>query len=154
MADYKEYGLIPSARTRQRRLARAGFTMMEVVATLVLLGVTMTLGGSSLRNALTSFRLDSAAGQITGDLRLARMMAMRNNTPITVTFDTGSSYHIESRGGRSLPKGIMFTVAPFNMQFQPDGRRAGAGINSRRLALGDREEVITILTSGSITQER
>ena len=31
--------MIPSVR-HQRRLARAGFTMMEVVATLVLLGVT------------------------------------------------------------------------------------------------------------------
>lgn len=78
----------PSAR---RRIA--GFSLIELVIVIVLIGIMAGMAVPKLTNTIRVTRADSALGGLSTDLMYARMLAVRNGQRITVWL-TPTGYQI------------------------------------------------------------
>lgn len=117
--------------SKQKRNQRAsGFTLMEVIAVLVLMAIIMAIAAPSFISWLPSYRLSAAARQVAGDLQLARMKAISQNTAFQVSYSS-KTYVIQKctpscasptndSGNIVLPEGIT-AAASATPQFQPRG---------------------------------
>jgi type IV fimbrial biogenesis protein FimT len=63
----------------------AGFTIIELMTTLVVLGVLITLAVPSFNDLILSSRVKGGASDIYGTLSLARSEAIKRNGTITIT---------------------------------------------------------------------
>lgn len=68
---------MPMQRTR-------GFTLIEVLVTLTVLGVLATLAAPSFQKVVAKQRLRSAAYDLMSDLTLARSEAIKRGTPVVL----------------------------------------------------------------------
>lgn len=76
-----EYG-IPTGQT-----SRCGFTFIELVITMLIVGILAAIGAPKFEKSLAGYRATTAAHRVQADLRYARRLAQRNCSPQTVTFD-------------------------------------------------------------------
>lgn len=73
-------------------LRERGLTLIELMISLAVLGVTLALAGPSFEQAINGNRLSSAAGEVIGALQLARSEAVRNNRRVVLCrSDDGSA---------------------------------------------------------------
>lgn len=77
-------------RSDWRRAGEGGFTLIEVVVALVLLGILLVLAIPSLSGYLASRNLDLAGQQVVADLRSAQDRARTQRLLVRVTFTGGS----------------------------------------------------------------
>jgi general secretion pathway protein H len=132
--------LIDFARSRHANPARAaGFTLIEMIVVLVVLG--LTLGLVMARGPLHSSALDArtASRQVAQMLRLARSRAIALDHPVTVSLDVAAhAVRIDGAHFQILPRGVGVSLASFTGQaiigvrFAPDGSSSGA-----RITLGE-----------------
>ena len=59
-------------RSRLRRLGTRGFTLIEVLVIIAILGIIMGIFGLNLLRSLRQSQLREAASQLAGDLRRSR----------------------------------------------------------------------------------
>jgi prepilin-type N-terminal cleavage/methylation domain-containing protein len=71
-----------------RRTGRTGYTMIEMVTTLVVAGIVMSVGIVALAPAVEHAKVRSAANVIAGDLQYAQALAVRERRPIAVMVDS------------------------------------------------------------------
>jgi prepilin-type N-terminal cleavage/methylation domain-containing protein len=74
----------------QRMRVRAGFTLMEVLAVMLIFGVLAATAMPRFNSGLMESRLQRAATVVSADLRLAHSLAERQRAPVTVLVDVGS----------------------------------------------------------------
>jgi prepilin-type N-terminal cleavage/methylation domain-containing protein len=70
-----------------------GFTLVEVLLVVLLIGIVMAIASSSWFGAVESRRVDAATSQLAADLRQAHSKAINRLAPQTVTLTTGSSQY-------------------------------------------------------------
>lgn len=70
-----------------RRGGASGFTVLELMLSLVILGMLLGLVIPNMYWAMESAQLDSCADRVTAGLRLARLEAMRRGVPVRVRYD-------------------------------------------------------------------
>jgi general secretion pathway protein H len=130
----------------------AGFTLIEMIVVLVVLGLTLSL--VMARGPMHSSALDArvAARQVAQVLRLARSRAIALDRPVAVLLD-GAAHAVRIDGGalQALPRGVGVAAVSFTghaivaVWFAPDGSCSGA-----RIALGEagsvRQVVVDWLT--------
>ena len=109
----------------------SGFTLLEMVVVLVILGL---VGGLVLTRAPQhggTLDLRAATSLVTGTLRTARSRAMVADRPVPVRFDAaGAALQLGADPIRRLPIGIRFTaVAPPAILFRPDGSSSGGTVD-------------------------
>ena len=81
----------PPNRTPIRARPRAGgFTLVELLVTLVVLALLLTLGVPAFAGLLRQWRLDAAADAFAGDMRLARSTATRVSRNVEVCVQNGN----------------------------------------------------------------
>lgn len=86
----KHINLIPGKIAENRAAKGNGFTLLEVMVTVAIIGVLTTLAIGGIQNLLPKFRLNAAARQIRGDMQKCKMAAVRNNTECLMVFTEGT----------------------------------------------------------------
>ncbi len=78
----------PDEQTPPRPAVRAaaGFTLLELLTVVAVLGVVLTLGVPALLDATAHLRVNMAASEAAVVLQRARMLAVRSNTHVAVRF--------------------------------------------------------------------
>ncbi len=79
---------------------RAGYTLLEVLVVVVVMGLLAAYGFMRFGPALAHARVRDAANVLASDLQYAEMLAVKQQEPIVVTVDgTGFQYTIADRAG-------------------------------------------------------
>lgn len=69
--------------------SRAGITLVELMSTVVIIGIVATMAAPRFQKASEKVRFRSANHQITSTMRLARSMAISEKQPYGIFFTTG-----------------------------------------------------------------
>ncbi len=116
-----------------------GFTVIELMVVLAVATIVMGVALPNMMSWLPTYRLSAGARQLAGDLQLARMKAISQNTKYRLKFTTATSYEFEKESGGtfstesgpfSLPDGITITgTTPFTTsEFQARGTVNAASV--------------------------
>ncbi len=116
-----------------------GFTVIELMVVLAVAVIVMGVALPNMMSWLPTYRLSAGARQLAGDLQLARMKAISQNTKYRLKFTTANSYEFEKESGGtfstesgpfSLPDGITVTgTTPFTTsEFQARGTVNAGGV--------------------------
>jgi prepilin-type N-terminal cleavage/methylation domain-containing protein len=73
------------------RIDERGFTLVEVIVTILLMGIVFAIASSMWFGAIDSRRVDSGTNRLAADLRHAHSRAINRLEPQTVTLNAGSS---------------------------------------------------------------
>lgn len=114
-----------------------GFTVIELMVVLAVALIVMGVALPNMVSWLPTYRLSAGARQLAGDLQLARMKAISQNTKYRLNFGVlpSTSYTFEKDDGGfatesgpfSLPNGITVTVVSATSEFQSRGTVNTAG---------------------------
>jgi type II secretion system protein H len=112
-----------------------GFTLVEVVAVLLLLAILATITFPSLRKTVNTFMLEEAAWRMARELRLLQQQAVWEGETVRVQFQHSLNRSAVRRGGETvdileLPRGIEMGQTTFARQevfFYPSGAPSGGG---------------------------
>jgi len=107
----------------------AGFTLIEMMATISVAAILMAIAMPRFFAVLPGLRLNDAARQVATDLQLARMRAISQNNTNAVTFNTGTGVYsfTLSPDTYNIPQlypGIALTAATANPVFTSRGTAA------------------------------
>jgi type IV fimbrial biogenesis protein FimT len=118
------------------RAAQKGFTLIELMVTVVVLAVLMAVGIPSFRSFTATQRVKSVASDLTTALMLARSEAIKRNTNVTiapVTADTWTSGWTVSIVSTSTTvqrqealSGVTISGAPSTVVYASTGRTASS----------------------------
>ena len=109
-----------------------GFTLGEVLITIILMGILFAIASSTWFGVIESRQVDSATNQLVSDLRLANSKATNRLTSYQVVLTTGSDTYefgpVGDTDTRTLPDGVMITIvpSPTTIGFQANGSATGA----------------------------
>ena len=133
------------------RDCRCGFTLIEVIITLAILGLALVLVASYKPSWSTGLGLKGAAAELTSGLRLARSQAIATNRSVALDLDVvRHRYRVGAGPERPLPANLsleLLTIAGENrgakigdIRFNPDGSSTGGRIvlagGQERIAVG------------------
>jgi general secretion pathway protein H len=130
-----------------------GFTLVELLVVLVILGLLLSLAPAAFDRALPGLQLKEAAHDLAGALRQARGFAVRDNREAVLLIDTEAhTYHVEETGNpRQLAPDIEITLLTAEseltdeftggMRFFPDGTSTGGQV---KLSRGTRDYAVRV----------
>jgi general secretion pathway protein H len=145
-------------RPSRQKGYRAGFTMLEMLVALAIIGMAGAFAAQLLRPQSPRLRLEAATRAVCATLRAARSRAIAANAPAVVAFDlTNNSYSSSVGGPGLLPKGMSLRLKVAHdealgekaeIRFFPDGGASGGDID---LEIGGRRAGISVnwLTGGA-----
>jgi general secretion pathway protein H len=119
---------------------KKGVTLIELVVVLAIIAIGAVLTIPNMGPWIQSYRLRTAARDITSTLRVAQMKAVSTNMSYQVSFDTGARTYVLRRntGGlwldegaaQTLPTGIRMDPAPTNnpLTFSPNSSSNGGTV--------------------------
>ncbi len=104
------------------RGSERGFTLPEVLVTIIILGILAGIAFPSFFSVIESRRVDSAANQMVADLRQAHSKASSRLTVYRVCFPSNlQTYQI----GLQTTTGVCAASPPLETRTLPDGTRTG-----------------------------
>lgn len=146
------------------RSARSGFTIIEMLFVMVIIGVLGAIALPGYNAWERTTRIENAVRVVESDLRLATSLAVRQGTPVRLTFDADSDVLrvVDPSDGtelhrRALGSGSDFSlqtvnVTPAVVSFYPN-RSASAGLEVT-IGSGDEQVKISMSSATFIQIER
>jgi general secretion pathway protein H len=143
--------MISRCRTSWSDLERcAGFTLIEVIVTLAILGLALVLVAGYKPPWSSGLGLRGVASELASGLRLARSEAIASNRQVRFDLDvTGHVYRVGAGAERRLPANLsieLLTIIGENrgakvgdIRFNPDGSSTGG-----RIALADGKRSVAV----------
>ncbi len=140
-----------------------GFTLIEIIAVIVLVGVIAVVAGVSFAKSLSGAKIQAASRDLVAALRYTRGQAIVKGEQKVLELDLEkNSYQAPGRGTTELPKDmeLRLTTAQEELtsenvgriRFFPDGSSTGGNI---AVVLGEREWKINIgWLTGEITLDK
>jgi general secretion pathway protein H len=130
---------IPSGPA-ERADPRAGFTLIEMIVVIAILGVTLALIGLKLQPVSPATHARGAAQEISGALRSARSLALMSNRSVVFTLDLSpQGYRWGGEPQRALPKDVSLglltgrdlvnSANEGRIRFDPDGGSTGGRVS-------------------------
>lgn len=83
------------------KVRRGGYTMVELLAVLCIVGLACALGVPRLDGMLARMRVRSAANLVAGDLALVRMLAVREGHTAVLVLEPSGDCQVRFRGRRA-----------------------------------------------------
>jgi general secretion pathway protein H len=128
----------------------AGFTLIEVIVVLAILGLAMTLVVGYKSPMSSGLNLRGSASAVASGLRLARSEAILNNRAVIFDVDlAGHRFRSGTRPAQQLPPGLAIELLTISgerrngrrgdIRFNPDGSSTGG-----RITLADGGRKITV----------
>jgi type II secretion system protein H len=111
----------------------AGFSMIELLVVIVIMGVLLAAALPSMRSHTGTIKLKEAADEVAGTLKLARQRAVATNGDVVVQFGAGSSnyYLFDDGNGNGVRDGSETMSGPYDI---PKGiALAQCGFSQRRV---------------------
>lgn len=155
-------------RTRRADADRSGFTLLETLIVVALVGVIMVVALPSYSSYISAQRALAAARTLAADLRTARQEAVTRRTPITVTFEgrdgacgvRAGGWYAMLQGGAVL-KRVCFSddiewapVPAAPVVFESAGSpQTGASLMVRSVRTDERHWVAVAADSGVVTSD-
>ncbi len=140
-----------TARSERRALSR-GFTLLEMLAVILLIGIAAAAVSISVTQGLTSARINAASSELAAALRATRAQAIVKGKQQNFDVDTRAlTYRNIKQQNVVLPKGLQLSVTSAKddqpndhtarIRFFPDGSSTGGRIT---LLSGKREWHINV----------
>lgn len=135
----------------RRQAGNAGFTLLEIIVVLAILGLALVLVVGHRPPWSKGFDIDTTAAELAAQLRLVRSEAIVANRAVALELDLpGRRYRSGTAVARALPAGLaieLLTIAgerrgvvAGGIRFHPDGSSTGGRIvladGTRRVAVG------------------
>lgn len=120
-------------------MSRAGFTLLEMLVTLTVIGVLLTLAVPSFQRLLPGVEIKAAARDVAATLKEARGTAIRTGREAAVAFDAaGGGYGLDGARPARLPQGVRLAIRTAAaerlgdraaaIRFYPDGTATGGAV--------------------------
>lgn len=143
--------ILQSSKARLNADRNSGFTLIEVIVTLAILGFALVLVVGYKPPWSRGLGLQATAAELASGLRLARSEAIASNQSVAFDLDvTGHRYRVGVGTERRLPANLsieLLTIAgeqrapgAGDIRFHPDGSSTGGrialAVGQRRIAVG------------------
>lgn len=125
---------------------RIGFTLIEALIVVTMIGLVTAIALPKMQSIRQRTQLDSAAQQLVGDLRRAKIEALKRNTKVAVRRTGEATYVLEYLGSRELNDGVTFS-GPDSVAFASFGPTL-TGPATFNLALGEYTRQVVVTASG------
>lgn len=123
--------------------AQRGFTLLEMLAVILLIGVAAAAVAVSVTQGLASARVAAASGELAAALRATRTQAIVHGNQHTFEVDTrGNTYRADGGAPVRLPSGMRIGITSAKedqvdattgrIRFFPDGSSTGGHITLQR----------------------
>lgn len=114
---------------------RDGFSIIEMAATLVVMGIIASIAVPRWSKLFPSYRLDSSTRQLKSELHGLKMRAVSENVAFQLQYVEGAAEYAIQRDEtilvkKPLPEGVVITKAG-NVSFFPRGTASGNRIRLR-----------------------
>lgn len=136
----------------RRGCSRGGFTLLEVLIVMAIMLIVAGIAVPSLQSVTRITRMETGGQNFVGDLRLARMEAIRRNRSVYVAKTGPSTYTIEYIGARSLREGVTFSSGPDTVRFAAFGPLQ-TGMATYTLQLEGRTRTVRLSAAGNASVE-
>ena len=149
-------------RRVQKQSCEAGFTLMELLITMAVLGIVSSVAAMNMSKQVPLYSLNSATKQLVWTLRALRMQAISQNHKVTVTFTDDHTYtvwtdkndngqidigEVQTKDINPQYRGVRF-VSTNNPVFNPTGTVSNSASITLKNSRGSK--IISMNASGQI----